>query len=107
MLFRHDGGFRCSALSWYNVGKSDVISGRRPAMSLETLGYIGVRATNLDDWAHFGARFLGMQLVDKTSTTLSFRTDDRKQRLVVNKADTDAPGFYGWEVADAAALDKL
>src|SRR6266849_10290200 len=74
-------------------------------MSLETLGYIGIRTQNLEDWAHFGSRFLGMQLVDKSSSTLSFRMDDRKQRLVVNLADAEAPGFYGWEVADAAALD--
>jgi 2,3-dihydroxybiphenyl 1,2-dioxygenase len=76
-------------------------------MSLETLGYIGLRASNLEDWADYAGRFLGMQLVDKTRTTLSFRMDDRKQRLVVNQADVDAPGFYGWEVADAAALDQL
>jgi 2,3-dihydroxybiphenyl 1,2-dioxygenase len=76
-------------------------------MSLQMLGYIGIRAKNLDDWASFGSRFLGMQLVDRSSSTLSFRMDDRKQRLVVNEADSDAPGFYGWEVADAAALDQL
>ena len=62
-------------------------------MPIETLGYIGIKASNLDDWAHFGARFLGMQLVDRTARSLSFRMDDRKQRLVVNKAEDDAPGF--------------
>lgn len=76
-------------------------------MSLQTLGYIGLKAQNLEDWAAYGAKFLGMQLVDKTKTSLSFRMDDRKQRLVVNQANGDAPGFYGWEVADAAALDAL
>ena len=76
-------------------------------MSLQTLGYIGLKATNMEDWADYGARFLGMQLVDKTRTTLSFRMDDRKQRLVVNLADADVPGFYGWEVDSAAALDAL
>ncbi len=76
-------------------------------MSLQTLGYIGLKAQNLEDWAAYGAKFLGMQLVDKTKTTLSFRMDDRKQRLVVNQANADAPGFYGWEVADAAALEAL
>jgi 2,3-dihydroxybiphenyl 1,2-dioxygenase len=74
-------------------------------MSLETLGYIGIRTQNLEDWAGFGAKFLGMQLVEKTRSSLTFRMDDRKQRFVVNAADTEAPGFYGWEVADAKALD--
>ncbi|HTS39172.1 MAG TPA: VOC family protein [Xanthobacteraceae bacterium] len=76
-------------------------------MNLQTLGYIGVRAKNIDDWAHYANRFLGMQLVDKSASTLAFRMDDRKQRLVVNAADDDGPGFYGWEVADARALDAL
>ena len=76
-------------------------------MNLQTLGYIGVRAKNIEDWAHYANRFLGMQLVDKSASTLAFRMDDRKQRLVVNAADDDGPGFYGWEVADARALDAL
>jgi len=74
-------------------------------MSLQTLGYIGLRTKNLEDWTAYANRFLGMQLVDKSRGTASFRMDDKKQRLVVNEADAEAPGFYGWEVADAAALD--
>ena len=76
-------------------------------MNLQSLGYIGVRAKNIDDWTGYAGRFLGMQLVDQSKSTLAFRMDDRKQRLVVNAADDDGPGFYGWEVADARALDAL
>ena len=75
-------------------------------MSLQTLGYIGLRTQNLDDWADYAAKFLGMQLVDRTSSSLSFRMDDKKQRLVVNKDNADVPGFFGWEVENAAALDQ-
>ena len=74
---------------------------------VEGLGYIGIRSRNLEDWATYATRFLGMQLVDKTSSMLSLRMDDRKQRVIVN-ADTDGgAAFFGWEVADAAALDSL
>jgi 2,3-dihydroxybiphenyl 1,2-dioxygenase len=74
---------------------------------VEALGYIGIRSKNLEDWAAYATRFLGMQLVDKTSSMLSLRMDDRKQRVIVN-ADTDGgAAFFGWEVADAAALDSL
>jgi 2,3-dihydroxybiphenyl 1,2-dioxygenase len=76
-------------------------------MRLKTLGYVGIRSQNLDDWAVYASRFLGMQLVDKSRTSLSFRMDDRKQRLLVNQADAEAPGFFGWEVEGAAALDAL
>jgi len=74
---------------------------------VEALGYIGIRSKNLEDWAAYATRFLGMQLVDKTSSMLSLRMDDRKQRVIVN-ADTDGgAAFFGWEVADATALDSL
>ena len=33
--------------------------------------------------------------------------DDRKQRLVVDADGGQGIGFFGWEVADAAALDAL
>ena len=33
---------------------------------VEGLGYIGIRSRNLEDWAAYATRFLGMQLVDKT-----------------------------------------
>src|SRR4029078_8795186 len=79
--------------------------GRTTAMSLQTLGYIGLRTKNLEDWTAYASRFLGMQLVDKSRGTASCRMDDKKQRLVVHEDAGDAPGFFGWEVADAAALD--
>jgi 2,3-dihydroxybiphenyl 1,2-dioxygenase len=74
---------------------------------VDGLSYIGIRSKNLEDWAAYATRFLGMQLVDKTSSMLSLRMDDRKQRVIVN-ADTDGgAAFFGWEVAAAAALDSL
>ena len=76
-------------------------------MGIEALGYIGVRAKDLGDWANYATRFLGMQLTDKSRNTLAFRMDDRKQRLVVHSDDGDGPSFYGWEVADGSALDAL
>src|SRR6516164_9568474 len=76
-------------------------------MGIEALGYIGVRAKELDDWATYGTRFLGLQRVDKSRSTLAFRMDDRKQRLVVDADGGQGIGFFGWEVADRAALDAL
>ncbi len=76
-------------------------------MEMQSLGYVGVQATDLDDWQRFATRFLGMQLVDKSASNLTFRMDDRRQRLVVEKSKGDGPGFFGWEVADTAALDAI
>src|SRR5258707_6119936 len=76
-------------------------------MGIEALGYIGVRAKDLGDWASYGANFLGLQRIDKSRSTLAFRMDDRKQRLVVDADGGQGIGFFGWEVADAAALNAV
>jgi 2,3-dihydroxybiphenyl 1,2-dioxygenase len=76
-------------------------------MQLQALGYVGVRGKDLDEWATYGTRFLGMQLFDKSRGTLALRMDDRKQRVIVQADASEGPSFYGWEVTDAAALDAL
>ena len=76
-------------------------------MNLNALGYVGIRTRNLEDWASYGTRFLGMQLVGQSRGTLALRMDDRKQRIIVHTDEDDGPSFYGWEVADTAALDAL
>src|ERR1051325_5304888 len=76
-------------------------------MSVQALGYIGLRAKDLGDWATFGVNFLGMQRVDKTHTSMAFRMDDRKQRVIIHADGGQGIGYFGWEVADAAAMEAL
>jgi 2,3-dihydroxybiphenyl 1,2-dioxygenase len=76
-------------------------------MELQSLGYVGIRARDVDDWADFGVKFLGMQLVDRSRSTLTFRMDDRRQRVVVHGDGGEGAAFLGWEVADRDALDAL
>ena len=33
-------------------------------MNLNALGYVGIRTRNLEDWASYGTRFRGMQLLE-------------------------------------------
>src|SRR5262249_51020688 len=79
----------------------------RMIMGIEALGYIGVRAKDLGDWASYGEDVLGLQRIDKSRSSLAFRMDDRKQRLVVDADGGQGIGFFGWEVADAAALNAV
>src|SRR5256884_6469996 len=76
-------------------------------MGIEALGYIGVRAKDVGDWASYGENFLGLQRIDKSRSTLAFRMDDRKHRLVVDADGGQGIGFFGWEGADAPALNAL
>jgi hypothetical protein len=71
----------------------------------QALGYVGVRAKDLGDWASYGSGLLGLQRIDKSRSTLAFRMDDRKQRIIVDADGGEGIGFFGWEVSDAAALD--
>ena len=75
-------------------------------MTIQSLGYIGIQSERLDDWAAFGEKFLGLQLVEKTASLLRFRMDDHQQRIVVTRSGA-APAAFGFEVADGAALDAL
>src|ERR1700694_6108417 len=81
-------------------------SGRR-AMSLQALGYAGFGSSSLDDWRQCGTGLVGLQAVERSASLLAFRMDDRMQRIVIDRSMPDGARFFGWEVADAAALEAL
>ncbi len=76
-------------------------------MALLGLGYAGFGSDKLDDWRQFGTGLVGFQAVERSPSLLAFRMDDRKQRIVIDRAMGEGARFFGWEVADAAALDAL
>src|SRR5437773_9186058 len=79
-------------------------------MALDSLVYFGVRTRNLDDWSSFGQKCLGLQLVDRSRKTLTFRMDDRRQRIVIHEdamSDGHRAAFMGWEVSGSDALNQL
>jgi 2,3-dihydroxybiphenyl 1,2-dioxygenase len=74
---------------------------------LRALGYAGFGSADLEDWRQFGANLVGFQAVERGNSLLAFRMDDRKQRIVIDRGMAEGERFFGWEVADAAALDAL
>lgn len=76
-------------------------------MKLQALSYVGVNTRAIEDWRAYATKFLGLQLTDQSRAALAFRMDDRKQRLVLQDADGEGPAFYGWETANAEALDAV
>src|SRR3954471_23294570 len=76
-------------------------------MTLQALGYVGFGSSDLDDWRQFGTGLVGLQAIERPPALPSFRMDDRKQRIVIDRALPEGERFFGWEVADAAALDAL
>jgi 2,3-dihydroxybiphenyl 1,2-dioxygenase len=76
-------------------------------MAVQALGYAGFGSAALEDWRQFGTGLVGLQAVERSASLLAFRMDDRKQRIVIDRALPEGARFFGWEVADAAALDAL
>ena len=76
-------------------------------MPLQALGYVGFGSAALDDWRQFGTKMVGLQAVERSPSLLAFRMDDRKQRIVIDRAMGEGERFFGWEVTDADALDAL
>jgi 2,3-dihydroxybiphenyl 1,2-dioxygenase len=74
---------------------------------LQALGYAGFGSDDLEDWRQFGTNLVGFQAVERGNSLLAFRMDDRKQRIVIDRGMPAGERFFGWEVADAAALDAL
>src|SRR6266852_5576607 len=81
--------------------------GAEVAMALLGLGYAGFGSDALDDWRQFGTGLVGLQAVERGNSLLAFRMDNRKQRIVIDRAMAEGARFFGWEVANAAALDAL
>src|SRR5271157_115590 len=76
-------------------------------MEVQALGYVGIGASDLTDWTDFATDWLGMQMTERGNTVRAFRMDDRTQRLVVDRSLADGERYFGFEVADAAALQSL
>jgi 2,3-dihydroxybiphenyl 1,2-dioxygenase len=76
-------------------------------MGLLGLGYAGFGSADLDDWREFGTGLVGLQAVERGNSLLAFRMDDRKQRIVIDRAVPEGSRFFGWELVNAAALDQL
>src|SRR5436305_9321133 len=76
-------------------------------MTLQALGYVGFGSSELDDWRQFGTGLVGLQAVERTSSLLAFRMDDRKQRIIIDRSLGEGERFLGWEVIDGVVLDAL
>jgi len=74
-------------------------------MSVNALGYIGIRSDRLDDWSDFAGGLLGMQKVDRGGKALSFRMDDQMQRLLVSDEPGETLAFLGFQVERREDLD--
>ena len=77
-------------------------------MSIKSLGYMRIEATDVAAWREFGLKVLGMvEGEGAIPGALYLRMDDFAARLVIVPGEQDRLLVSGWEVADAPALQNL
>jgi 3,4-dihydroxy-9,10-secoandrosta-1,3,5(10)-triene-9,17-dione 4,5-dioxygenase len=74
-------------------------------MKLSSLGYLRIRAEDPHNWVGFATHVLGMQAVPGDGDAVHLRMDERHHRIAIEEGSPAGGTAYGWEVADAAALD--
>ena len=60
-------------------------------MEIQALGYMGVGASNVDEWSDFATRWLGMQAVERGNTGRAFRMDGALVHMADGGRDDPSP----------------
>lgn len=76
-------------------------------MTVSALGYLGFEVSDLAAWRTFATDFLGTMNVSASTDELKLRVDSRAWRISVRTGPLDDLAFAGFEVPDAAAMDKV
>ncbi|MSR00111.1 MAG: biphenyl 2,3-dioxygenase [Gammaproteobacteria bacterium] len=71
-------------------------------MSICSLGYIRIAATDLNDWRRLGVDALGLMPSEGPSGQLHLRTDDRPFRFSIESAERNGFIAAGWELGGPA-----
>jgi 2,3-dihydroxybiphenyl 1,2-dioxygenase len=78
--------------------------------TVRALGYLGITTPNLDAWAQFATRLVGMQAIGGAENDLGalyLKVDGRMWRLAVHEAEDEGLAYVGWEVAGKYDLQIL
>jgi 3,4-dihydroxy-9,10-secoandrosta-1,3,5(10)-triene-9,17-dione 4,5-dioxygenase len=71
-------------------------------MSIHSLGYIVVHATETAAWAHYATDVVGLMVADGGDGVLNLKMDDRPFRIQVEPSTENRYGVSGWDCGDAA-----
>src|ERR1700751_5375534 len=77
-------------------------------MSIRSLGYLRIEATDMAAWREYGLKVLGMGGGSgSTEAALYLRMDDFPARLVIVPGEHDRLSESGWECANAEGLQEI
>jgi catechol-2,3-dioxygenase len=74
---------------------------------IQALGYIGIEVSNLDRWADFATKILGIEADRREDGSIDLRLDVYATRIRLVQGPRDDLAFAGWEVKDAETLARL
>ena len=74
-------------------------------MTISSLGYAIVEATDIAAWRKFGSEILGLMPLDSADGGVRFRMDERPFRIAVVPGQTDRFVASGWELPNVEAFD--
>jgi hypothetical protein len=64
-------------------------------IAVQVLGYLAISTQNIEGWSDFADAPAGLQLVDRAASSLAFRTDDRRQQVIVGKERPGSERLFG------------
>ena len=77
-------------------------------MSIRSLGYLRIEATDMAAWREYGLKVLGMvEGKGNVDGALYLRMDDFPARLVIVPGEHDRLSESGWECANAEGLQDI
>jgi 2,3-dihydroxybiphenyl 1,2-dioxygenase len=76
-------------------------------MSIESLGYLGLKVKDPDAWSVFAADVLGMMPAEAAAGAARFRLDEQAWRIALETGEADDVAYLGFEVAGPAELDSV
>jgi 2,3-dihydroxybiphenyl 1,2-dioxygenase len=76
-------------------------------MKIRSVGYVGINATNVEEWRSFAGEILGVQVRDDSAPgNLRLKVDDYSWRIAVHQAEAPGLAYIGLEVANAQAFHE-
>lgn len=74
-------------------------------MKVRSVGYVGLFASDVDEWRHFAEHILGAQIrPESNSDRLLVKTDDYRSRIFVERAEEPGFAYLGLELGSAGEL---
>ncbi|WP_369856686.1 VOC family protein [Candidatus Thalassolituus haligoni] len=73
---------------------------------IQSLGYMVLEVSSLENWRSFAAELLGLQIGSCTDTVINLRMDEREQRIQLVQGEKDDLFAIGWEFKNLVDLNQ-